>query len=402
MVAHARLLAVVALSCVAALTVVLQGWSGLGGGTRRVALEHWLPDGFGSLPEPAARQAPPEPPRQLSPPPPPPPHELPPLPSRSASRPPSHSAHSTQPSPSHAPPSAAAVSLPDGGESHTMHYHLIKPQALASGRPDCRPLQLLHWNILDGGGSRLSGIGDVVRTGGYDLVSLNELNGINEGRLSQLGREWGFEHAKLLRKSPYHIGLLSKHPLRLLATVTGSQFAHGLLCVEVLNMTVCLTHLNPHDVRRRLGEARAIAQRVPRDRPFLLAGDLNTLSGLDRAAHESVTLAQVIRDGPHAAALSKKFLSGGRGSIDYSPMQALLDAPLHDVGAESGPTVPTRINADKMHFAQLRLDYVLVNERLHAACGEQGKRLRAVVLRDERCHGLSDHFPVSLSFALPV
>jgi len=88
--------------------------------------------------------------------------------------------------------------------------------------------------------------------------------------------------------------------------------------------------------------------------------------------------------------------------MDYSPMQALLDAPLHDVGAESGPTVPTRINADKMHFAQLRLDYVLINERLHAACGEQGKRLRAVVLRDERCQGLSDHFPLSLSFALPI
>ena len=162
--AQARLLGVVALSCVAALTIVLQGWSGLGGGTRHVALEHWLPDGFGSLPEPAAR--PPEPPRQLSPPPPPPSHDLSPLPSRSASRLPSRSAHSTQPNPSHAPPSAAAVSLPNGG-------------ALASGRADCRPLQLLHWNILDGGGSRLHGIGDVVRTGGYDLVSLNELNGIN-------------------------------------------------------------------------------------------------------------------------------------------------------------------------------------------------------------------------------
>ena len=62
----------------------------------------------------------------------------------------------------------------------------------------------------------------MVRTGGYDLVSLNELNGINEGRLGKLGREWGFEHAKLLRKSPYHIGLLSKHPLRVLARDTGS------------------------------------------------------------------------------------------------------------------------------------------------------------------------------------
>ena len=207
---QARLLAVVALSCVATLTVVLQGRSGLGGGTRHVALEHWLPDGFGPLPEPeVARQALPEPPQQLSPPPPPPPHRLPPLPSRAASRQPSRSAHATQPSPFNAPPAAAAASLPTGGAS-------------ASGRADCRPLQLLHWNILDGGGSRLHGIGEVVRTGGYDLVGLNELNGINEGRLGKLGREWGFEHAKLLRKSPYHIGLLSKHPLRVLARDTGS------------------------------------------------------------------------------------------------------------------------------------------------------------------------------------
>lgn len=244
----------------------------------------------------------------------------------------------------------------------------------------------------------------MVRTGGYDLVSLNELNGIDEGRLGQLGREWGFAHAALLRKSPYHLGLLSKHPLRVLSAAreTADHFAHGMLCAEVLNMTLCVTHLNPHDVRRRLGEARTIAQRVTRDRPFLLAGDLNTLSGLDRAAHDNVTLAQVIRAGPHAAPLSRKFLAGGRNSIDYSPMQALLDASLHDVGAESGPTVPTTINADKMHFANLRLDYILVNERLHAACGQQGKRLRAVVLRDQRCNRLSDHFPVSLSFALPL
>ena len=157
---------------------------------------------------------------------------------------------------------------------------------------DCKPLRLLHWNILDGGGSRLRGIGDVVRTGRYDLVSLNELNGVSESRLGELGHEWGFGHAKLLQKSPYHLGLLSKHPLRLRANDAGRDFVHGLLCVDVLNMTLCVTHLNPHDVGRRLSEARAIVRRVPPDRPFLLAGDLNTLSSLDRAIHESAGLAR--------------------------------------------------------------------------------------------------------------
>ncbi|MFL2731915.1 MAG: endonuclease/exonuclease/phosphatase family protein [Gammaproteobacteria bacterium] len=319
---------------------------------------------------------------------------------------------------------------------------------------DCKPLRLLHWNILDGGGLRLRGIGDVVRKGRYDLVSLNELNGMSEARLDELGHEWGFDHAKLLQKSSYHLGLLSKHPLRLRAKDAGREFVHGLLCVDVLNMTLCVTHLNPHDVGRRLGEARAIVRRVPPDRPFLLAGDLNTLSSLDRATHESAGLAratiqlviaagrpslgtaplrpgapqkvwaastflpslssmeaghcrqspsshQVIVDGPHAKALSKKFMDARRERLEYSPMQALLDAPLHDLGVTGGHTVPTRINADRMHFAQLRLDYLFVNERLLAACGGQGLRLRAVVLRDDECNVLSDHFPIMLSFALP-
>jgi endonuclease/exonuclease/phosphatase family metal-dependent hydrolase len=265
----------------------------------------------------------------------------------------------------------------------------------------CKPLRLLHWNILDGGGSRLRGIGDVVRTGRYDLVSLNELNGVSESRLGELGHEWGFGHAKLLQKSPYHLGLLSKHPLRLRAKDAGRDFVHGLLCVDVLNMTLCVTHLNPHDVGRRLSEARAIVRRVPPDRPFLLAGDLNTLSSLDRATHESAGLARVIVDGPHAKGLSKKFMDARRERLEYAPMQALLDAPLHDLGVTGGHTVPTRINADRMHFARLRLDYLLVNERLLAACGGQGLRLRAVVLRDDKCNGLSDHFPIRLSFALP-
>ena len=58
--------------------------------------------------------------------------------------------------------------------------------------------------------------------------------------LKPQGREWGFAHAALLRKSPYHLGLLSKHPLRVLSAAreTADHFAHGMLCAEVLNVTL--------------------------------------------------------------------------------------------------------------------------------------------------------------------
>ena len=41
---------------------------------------------------------------------------------------------------------------------------------MAGTAAHCKPLRLLHWNILDGGGSRLRGIGDVVHS-----LSLSEM-----------------------------------------------------------------------------------------------------------------------------------------------------------------------------------------------------------------------------------
>ena len=73
--------------------------------------------------------------------------------------------------------------------------------------------------------------------------------------------------------------------------------------------------------------------------------------------------------------------------------------------------VPTSINADHMHFAQLRLDYALASKGLieaseasacpaaaagGAAAGNHA--LHAAPLRDERTNALSDHFPLLVTF----
>ena len=98
-------------------------------------------------------------------------------------------------------------------------------------------------------------------------------------------------------------------------------------------------------------------------------------------------------------------------------MKVLLDAPLTDIGAvysgrdlaSSGSqiTVPTSINADHMHFAQLRLDYALASKGLieaseaAAACAKDAAKegaLHAAPLRDDRTNSLSDHFPLLVTF----
>ncbi len=164
------------------------------------------------------------------------------------------------------------------------------------------PVRLLHWNILDGGGRRLDGIGQYVKTGGYDIVTLNELNNIDSAGLAKLGKAWGLPHSALLSLSRYHLGVLSRYPM----TPAGEErrrFAHGLLCVRVLGIKLCVTHLNPQDARRRREEARAIVERhvrpESRSRGVLLVGDLNTLSPLDRTDLEAAQLIHTIRSGPY-------------------------------------------------------------------------------------------------------
>ena len=133
----------------------------------------------------------------------------------------------------------------------------------------------------------------------------------------------------------------------------------------------------------------------------MIVGDLNTLSSRDQKAHQKAALPAVIRRGAYAKALSKKFLDKRGAQVDYAPMQTLLDAGLHDVGAGSGNSVPTDINADHMHFAQLRLDYCLVNARLLSACGQKHKP-RARILRTNETTRLSDHFPLAVTFGVPA
>ncbi len=169
--------------------------------------------------------------------------------------------------------------------------------------------ELLHWNILDGGGSRLGGIGQLVRARAYDIVTFNELNGVSAGRLRNLGRAWGYTHSALLKKSAYHLGVLSRQPLEVVRADRSDAFAHGLLCARVVGVTLCVAHLDPHDTERRSAEAREIgAYAASVGGRFMLVGDLNTLSPHDAEAHRAADLPAVIAAGRYAKALSKKFL----------------------------------------------------------------------------------------------
>lgn len=266
----------------------------------------------------------------------------------------------------------------------------------ARAQSPCEVRKLLHWNVLDGGSRRLDGICAFLRGGAYDVVTLNELNGFDSAKLRAWGARCGLPHSQLLAKSAYHLGILSRHPLTVVKAETGSPWAHGLLCVRVLGLQLCVTHLNPHDSTKRTAEARRIVSGLPRREGFMLMGDLNTLSPLDESAHAAAGLLEQVGHGPYARQLSRKFLERGGTRIDYRPMETLLRGGLHDVGVDGGHSVPTKINADHMHFAMLRLDYCLVNAHLRERCGAGAHAPHAQLVRNGETDALSDHYPLEV------
>ena len=204
---------------------------------------------------------------------------------------------------------------------------------IASRDQTCSTCRFLHWNILDGGGSRLDGICAFLRTGQFDVVTLNELNGFDEGSLAKFAERCGYAHSRLLAKSAYHLGVISRHPLKLIVAERSSIFSHGMLCVQVLGISLCVTHLNPHNARKRAAEARSIARRVAANgpRPFMLMGDLNTLSSIDRVAHSAANLPTKINSGPYAKQLRNKFLSRMHAAHDADALHARRTLMRHNL-----------------------------------------------------------------------
>ncbi|GIP36932.1 hypothetical protein J31TS4_02120 [Paenibacillus sp. J31TS4] len=250
-------------------------------------------------------------------------------------------------------------------------------------------MKVLQYNVLDGLESeeRLAVFDAWFSQQNYDVVGFNELNGWDQERFKTAGEKWGYPYACLydMKSSPYLIGIMSKTPIQLVHCEE-EDFHHGLLHVIIQDIHFLVTHFSPHDSLVREKEATLIARQVSEiDAPVMLMGDLNTLSSFDHQHYRNIGLAEYLRT------------KSGRGShhlhhgvLNYRPMHILLAAGLHDIGLDSGflPTIPTLLLHPPTHFPKLRIDYMLVNDKLLQ------RSPKSTVIHDEQVEKLSDHYPI--------
>ena len=290
----------------------------------------------------------------------------------------------------------------------------------ASGQADdkneqSQSLMLCSWNILGGGGNRVEGIAEWIRQQGCDLVALQELNGWTEARLGTESAAWGHRYASLmhtkLEGDHYNFGISSRLPFEVVAKQIDG-FWHGLFHVRVplqpsknetakAALDVFLTHLNPRSAADRRKEVRQIAAMTQGLGLFLIMGDLNSLSPLDRPYYDRSGVPVLLRS--HAD-LQSKYMTE-EGLVDYEPIQLLMDIS-HDLdyygldydqagGEWFQHSVPTPMNDDYMHATKLRIDYVFASELIF----DHNVKSCGIVTSPELDH-LSDHYPVVCHFEL--
>lgn len=240
---------------------------------------------------------------------------------------------------------------------------------------------------------------------------LNEANGWHAKweSVQEAAASHGFPQLELLRTPHgYDIAVAAAGAYEMRRgehTVEGggqSGFHHGVLhvtlaeAVEEPPLHLLATHLSPRSAQTRTHEAAQLASisRTLSPAPVVLAGDLNSLSPADEAAHRE--LLPRLQADPR---LAQKFLTPARDAIAYEPLALLLAAGLVDLcrgepgGGEHEPTVPTGVGEDDMHAAPMRLDYILASP---AATQRRLAGLEGVVVRTELTRSASDHFPVAL------
>lgn len=256
-----------------------------------------------------------------------------------------------------------------------------------------------------------------------DVSVINEANGWRQKNVAEVADRYGFDLELLATPTTYDIGVLARRNVvsmrRGSETSAGrqssTQLHHGVLHCELTPLVddtrpvhLLATHLTPHSTIRRREEARrlvALVQRLEGEgfganrQAVILAGDLNTLSPLDKEDHAA--LVPILLSNPR---LRAKFLVPGhtetQGEIDYMPMRILLAelvdvAVAHDKRRKPHPTVPTALHVDKLHAAPMRIDYILFNDAAAAhILSPTGEILEVNALRDAFTDSASDHYPL--------
>ncbi len=214
-----------------------------------------------------------------------------------------------------------------------------------------------------------------------DILALQECNQLTEASLLEIARSYGHSNVVIVKRQGYPTGLTSKYPITNVRRIT-NNLTHGAIFARVKDLNIAVVHLNPHNYQTRRSEIGIILNEIaaaPSRKNWIVMGDFNSLSPLDKDNYADGKLAEMLRERAVEHPNQKNLVEGK--FLDFEVQQKVLDFGLKDAG---------KIMDTEHRMRGSRIDYIYVSADLMPRVST------AHFIYDPFTQKYSDHRPVLL------
>lgn len=257
----------------------------------------------------------------------------------------------------------------------------------------------VYWGMKQDSTENKSKFSEWIKKQNPDILALQEMNGFSQQNLQKFASSYGHPYAIIVKEPAsdgsisFPVAITSKYPIINVQRVV-DNIIHGLIVAEIEGHYFLITHFHPFSAEARGNEIDLVlsyAKSQPQAK-WLLMGDLNSVSPLDKSEYDNGLVLNHIREDVKKKPHNKNLINN---ELDYSVQQKVLDRGFVDALKIFQPsfiaTAPTKLFYDQSKFP-LRYDYLYISENMKQDV------VKCEVIKDDFTDVYSDHYPVLLIY----
>ena len=243
--------------------------------------------------------------------------------------------------------------------------------------------KIVNWNVLYGFNHKKSVKqgANWIKKQAADVVALQELNGHNQVGFKELASEWGHDHAAILKKGGFPVGLTSNQPIEVIERRV-KDFHHGYLHCKTHGIHFFVVHFWPGKYWEADWILDKTAPLIERGEKVIILGDFNGNSRKD----EDFLIANATLRKRDYTFVDKVEAKGFVDIVHKHDPEAKISQP-------SSITIP-RWTKDlkELKLKRYRIDFVFADNSF----AEQSHSGTISLARE--IEKISDHYPVIVEF----
>ena len=243
--------------------------------------------------------------------------------------------------------------------------------------------KIVNWNVLYGFNHKKSVKqgANWIKKQAADVVALQELNGHNQLGFKEVAAEWGHDHAAILKKGGFPVGLTSNQPIKVIERRV-KDFHHGYLHCKTHGIHFFVVHFWPGKYWEADWILDKTAPLMERGEKVIILGDFNGNSRKD----EDFLIANATLRKRDYTFVDKVEAKGFVDIVHKHDPEAKISQP-------SSITIP-RWTKDlkELKLKRYRIDFVFADKSF----AEQSHSGTISLARE--IETISDHYPVIVEF----